>query len=214
MDNMKIWTALKRPPETALKKITGGRLSGMTDIKPQWRYEAMTELFGPVGVGWKYEIKDLWIESGAGDIRVANALISLYYMHEDKWSEAVPGVGGSMLVAKESAGPHTSDECYKMAITDALSVAMKFIGVAADIYSGLWDGSKYLEPVFRFKPGEKDNIIKQVLRCLDAGDEHGLQEILSEYKQPEEKIKVWALFNSGQRKVIKELTKEFIVKDK
>ena len=32
-----------------------------------------------------------------------------------------------------------------MAITDALSVAMKMIGVAADIYAGRWDGSRYNE---------------------------------------------------------------------
>ena len=30
-----------------------------------------------------------------------------------------------------------------MALTDALSVAMKQLGVAAKIYEGLWDGSKY-----------------------------------------------------------------------
>ena len=33
-----------------------------------------------------------------------------------------------------------------MATTDALGVAMKHLGVAADVYMGLWDGSKYIEP--------------------------------------------------------------------
>ena len=50
-----------------------------------------------------------------------------------------------MLVAQESSGLRASDEAYKMAITDALSVALKVLGVAADIYAGLWDGSKYLD---------------------------------------------------------------------
>ena len=48
-----------------------------------------------------------------------------------------------MLVTKESKGLHTSDEGFKMALTDALGVAMGKIGVAADIYMGQWDGSKY-----------------------------------------------------------------------
>ena len=58
----------------------------------------------------------------------------------------------------------------------------------------------------RFKPGEKEEIVKQVLQALDDGDEQGLKQILAEYESPEEKMKVWALFNSSQRAAIKELT--------
>ena len=143
MENMKIWNELKQPPKTALKKITGGRLIGMTDIKPQWRYQALTELFGPCGFGWRYEIVKEWTEPGSDGQVFAFADINFYYKHEDTWSEAIPGTGGSMLVTKESKGLHNSDEAFKMAVTDALSVACKMIGVAADIYSGFWDGSKY-----------------------------------------------------------------------
>jgi hypothetical protein len=65
----------------------------------------------------------------------------------DAWSAPITGIGGAALIAKEKNGLHTNDEGYKMATTDALSVAMKQLGVAADIYMGLWDGSKYKEPV-------------------------------------------------------------------
>ena len=41
----------------------------------------------------------------------------------------------------ESKGAYVSDECYKMALTDALSVAMKALGVAADVY---FEKGKYL----------------------------------------------------------------------
>lgn len=146
--NMQYWDALKHPPESTLKKIMGGRLSGMTDVKPQWRYEIMTKTFGPCGEGWKYTIDKLWTEPGAHDQVMAFALVSVYYRgaEDDQWSAPTPGIGGSMLVAKEVSGLHTNDEGYKMAVTDALSVAMKLLGVAADIYSGYWDGSKYKEP--------------------------------------------------------------------
>ena len=50
-DNLKLWEAVKQPPASALKPIGGGRLKGMTDIKPQWRYLVMTEQFGPCGFG-------------------------------------------------------------------------------------------------------------------------------------------------------------------
>jgi hypothetical protein len=126
-----------------LKQIAGGRLKGKTDINPQWRYEAMTEAFGPCGVGWKYEIARVWNEPGEAKQVFAFAEVKLYYKDGDTWSEAVPGIGGHMLIVHEQSGLHCNDEAYKMAITDALSVAMKALGVAADIYAGRWDGSKY-----------------------------------------------------------------------
>lgn len=145
MDNMKIWDSFKAPPENALKKITGGRLKGMTDISPQWRLRAMTEQFGPIGTGWKYEIVKLWNEP-LGDQIACFAHIQLRYLEDaDTWSHPVEGIGGSMLLIKEKAGMHASDEGYKMALTDALSVAMKQLGVAADIYQGFYDG-KYQKP--------------------------------------------------------------------
>jgi len=137
------WDAVKTPPTEALKKITGGRLIGMTDIKPQWRYSAMTETYGLCGIGWKYEIVKKEIYDGSDGQKVAVVDINLYIKSEGEWSNAIPGTGGSMLIAKEKSGPYTSDECFKMAMTDALSVAMAKIGVASDIYMGLWDGSKY-----------------------------------------------------------------------
>ena len=47
------------------------------------------------------------------------------------------------MVTKESKGLYNSDECYKMAVTDALSVALKMIGVGADIYMGYPPETKY-----------------------------------------------------------------------
>jgi hypothetical protein len=164
-ENMVNWNKLARPPKDALKQIQGGRLSGMTDIKPQWRYRVMTEVFGPAGVGWTYEIVKLWTEPGSEGQIFAFAEIKLYTRMPDNsagernwstsrlpeegsdyWSAPIPGIGGSMLVSKEQKGLHSSDEGFKMAVTDALSTALKMIGVGADVYEGQWDGSKWKGP--------------------------------------------------------------------
>ena len=143
-DNLYLWNKLKQPPATALKTINAGRLKGKSDINPQWRYQALTEQFGPCGVGWKYEVVRVWQEHGSDEQVFAFAEVNLYYWAGDsEWSEPIPGYGGSMLVAKEKSGLYSSDEGYKMAITDALSVACKMIGVAADVYAGRWDGNQY-----------------------------------------------------------------------
>lgn len=143
MNSMETWNKISKPPLTALKPISAGRLKGKSDINPMWRMQAMTELYGPCGTGWKYTIDKLWSESGDGVQMASFALVSLYYKIGEYWSEPIPGIGGSMLIEQESKGPHTSDEAYKMAVTDALSVAMKSLGMAAEIYLGNFDGSKY-----------------------------------------------------------------------
>ena len=138
-----IWKLLARPPKTALKQISGGRLKGMTDINPQWRYEIMTEVFGMVGVGWKFTIDKTWFEQASDNQVFAFAQVSVFVKNGDNWSDAIQGQGGSMLIEQEKNGPHSCDEGYKMAITDALGTALKMLGVASDIYAGRWDGSKY-----------------------------------------------------------------------
>lgn len=150
---------LSHPPAWALRQIGAGRLKGKTDINPQWRYEALTSVYGPCGIGWKYEIVRLWNEPGHGNEIFAFSEIKLYVKNGEVWSEPIPGIGGSKLVMQEAGGAHNSDEGYKMATTDALSVAAKMLGVGAAIYAGLWDGAKYKDE----KPPTDDEIRKSFM---------------------------------------------------
>ena len=138
-----IYESLSRPPKYALREIQAGKLKGKTDINPQWRYEAMTQKFGLVGIGWKYEVQKLWTEAGAGNEKLAFAQVAVFVKDGDAWSEPIVGIGGSKLVQFEKGAFVSNDEGYKMAVTDAFSTALKMLGVAADIYAGRWDGTKY-----------------------------------------------------------------------
>lgn len=131
---MEKYNKLKTPPEWALKPIKGGRLKGKTDISPQWRIQAMTEVYGICGIGWSYKINRVWREDGADGQVFAFAEVEISIVSGGYLS--IPGIGGSMLISKESGGLHCNDEAYKMAVTDALSVALKFLGVGADVYAG------------------------------------------------------------------------------
>lgn len=134
MNNLELYNKVRSVPDEALKKIKGGRLNGYSDINPMWRIKTLTQHFGLCGVGWKIEILKQWLETGANGEISAFCNINLYIKANDCWSEPIPGTGGSSYVAKEFKGMYTSDECYKMALTDAISVACKFLGFAADIY--------------------------------------------------------------------------------
>ena len=145
MDNLTIYNEVRNVPDSAKRRIEAGRLKGKTDINPMWRIKALTEKFGPCGFGWKYVITDKRLEQGANGEVAAFLDIDLFVKADGVWSDAIPGTGGSAFVAKEKNGLYTSDECFKMALTDAISVACKALGFGADVY---WDAdrSKYDKP--------------------------------------------------------------------
>lgn len=144
MENMEIYDACRSVPETAKKAIAAGRLKGKTDINPMWRIKRLTEQFGPCGIGWYYKPVRKWLETH-GDEIAAFVDIELYVKIGGEWSMPIAGTGGSMFAARQKDGVYVSDECYKMATTDAISVACKQLGVGADVY---WDAdrTKYDDP--------------------------------------------------------------------
>ena len=142
--NLLVFNKVRQVPQSALKIIGAGRLKNMSDVNPMWRILAMTDTFGICGIGWKYEITKQWTETYGNEIK-GFCNINLYIKVNGEWSDAIPGTGGSSFVSIERNGAYVNDEVYKMALTDALSVSMKSIGVAADIYfaKGADLGTKY-----------------------------------------------------------------------
>lgn len=183
MSNLKLYDAVRSVPENAKKQITGGRLSGMTDINPMWRIKTLTEQFGICGIGWKYVITAKRLEQGANGEIAAFVDIDLYIKIDGEWSDPIPGTGGSTFVAKERNGMYTSDECFKMALTDALSVACKALGFAADVYFEK-DRTKY-------DTQDKKSVLteKQVNRLFAIGNSKGVspeqikKAIIKDYKK-------------------------------
>ena len=143
MDNMRYYNAAREVPQEAQKAFNNGSFSG-TDINPMWRIKKMTEMFGPCGIGWYYEILSERAEEHH-DTTMAIVDINLYIKVDGEWSKPIPGTGGNTLVKQAKGGLRASDEGYKMALTDALSVACKALGVGADIYFSK-DATKYTQP--------------------------------------------------------------------
>lgn len=146
MDKMQIYNAVRAVPETAKKAFNNGSFSG-TDINPMWRIKTLTEQFGPCGAGWYYEIVSERCEEHH-DTTMAIVDVKLYWnltgdLTNPTWSAPIYGTGGNKLVAMTKNGAKASDEGYKMALTDALSVACKALGIGADIYFDKDASSKY-----------------------------------------------------------------------
>lgn len=135
--NLRFYSQGCKVPEDALKPIRAGRLKGMSDVNPMWRMKRMTEIFGPIGFGWRYEIVKQWTETYGNEVKCfCNIHLFVRDPETKEWSEAIPGNGGSAIVSMESKGAYVNDEAYKMALTDALSIAMKPLGIGGEIWYG------------------------------------------------------------------------------
>jgi len=164
---MENYKKMSKPPEWAIKKIEAGRHKGMSDIKPQWRYEIMTEVFGPCGFGWWWTVDSVdYRDCNNGEI-VVIAKVSLYWKDGDKVSEAIPGFGGDKLVKKESAGLFVDEDAVKKAVTDALGKAMQLLGVGAEVYRGTNNtANEFASSIFGEALTEGDKKVKRVLEEL------------------------------------------------
>ena len=142
MENMKIYNRFREVPAEAKKTIQAGKLKGFTDINPVWRIKMLTEEFGPCGFGWYISDEQHWTETIANETAVF-CKVSLVVKHPEsgEWSAPIIGIGGSKLAGK-GKGEGLDDEAYKMAYTDAISIACKALGMAADIYYAK-DRTKY-----------------------------------------------------------------------
>lgn len=143
MDNLWLYNKYREVPASALKPFDNGKFKG-TDINTMWRIKCLTEEFGACGFGWYFDIMKLWEVAGQNGELMCFAEIKLYIKKNDEWSKGISATGGSKLITYvQSKQYHTnSDEGYKMAITDALGVACKYLGFGADVY---WanDKTKY-----------------------------------------------------------------------
>lgn len=135
MDNTYYYELGRSVPDSAKKPIQGGRMNGKTDINPMWRIKKLTELFGPCGIGWYYRSVREWMETYDKTV-AAFVKIELFVKVNGEWSMPIQGTGGSTFVELQKGSPYVSDECFKMATTDAISVACKQLGIGADVY---WD---------------------------------------------------------------------------
>ena len=170
MNNMDIYERARQCPQNALRPITAGRLKGKSDINPMWRIKALTEQFGPCGIGWYYSIVRQWTEQGANGEIAAFVNIELKIKVDGEWSMPIQGTGGSTFVAREKNGLYTNDEAFKMALTDAISVACKALGFAADVY---WqqDSTKYSATYAANNAPSKPTHAPERIACTVCGQE-------------------------------------------
>ena len=131
-ENLRFWIPHCKTPKESTKNYNKKGFKG-TDINAQYRMRCMTEMFGPIGIGWGYEIKERWREESNGSL-FAYVLLQIWYkpakMERTFTGEIIGGTEGNF----------NPDEIWKSCITDALGKCMAQLGIGADVYMGEFDG--------------------------------------------------------------------------
>lgn len=138
--NLDVWETLeKTDPEFTKPFNRAGGFKG-TAIAPVYSIRRMTEMFGACGTGWGYDEPRFQTVSVGNDMLVY-CTVRLWYGSD---GNSVYGVGGDRVAFMRRDSMFVDDEAFKKAFTDALTNAMKHLGMSADVYMGLFDDNKYV----------------------------------------------------------------------
>lgn len=152
-ENRKIWDQLKETDPRLTKKINKG-FGDLTTIDPHWQIMKMTEIFGPVGKGWSYDVKYHYFET------YISAEVTIRWNINNNWLHYGPIASVQKLTRGKSNT--FDDECTKKAMTDALTKGFSHLGLCADVFMGKFDDSKYVEKLTEKYSNVNKDKIKEV----------------------------------------------------
>lgn len=141
-DNLAIWNRFANIDPAFTKPITGKSYKG-TSPNPQYVVQCLTELFGPVGKGFGWEV----IEENftpLGEEVLHWCRIRFWHESRDNWFEAY---GQTKALMKTRNGIMSDEDAPKKSLTDAIVKAASHLGIAANIFLGRWDDQKYVASV-------------------------------------------------------------------
>jgi len=160
-ENLKLWDSVCSTDPSATKSYKGvGGFSGTT-INSIYLIRKATELFGPIGIGWGYEIISETITEGApiavpvegsGPVlsdhkeKIHTLRLKLWYKHNGERGET-EHFGHTQMVYVNKYGIQTEQEPSKKSLTDAMKKCLSMIGFSADIFLGEFDNAEYRDQV-------------------------------------------------------------------
>jgi hypothetical protein len=145
--NLWLWRINEQTDPAHTKPVKLGR--SFTSIDPHYQVKRATETFGPVGIGWGWELAEevILLQGKDGEISLLKAKVTIWYLDPRNQERRTcgPVLGMNMI----STGGRVDDDAGKKAVTDALTKGLSYLGFSADVFMGLYDDSKYVEQLRR-----------------------------------------------------------------
>ena len=143
IENKALWKRAFTTDPAHVKPITGKQYKGNSP-KPYWIVERLTDEFGPCGIGWGFTILNERMERLTDTDTLHIAVVRFWFSLDGKRGE-FEQIGQTKATYKTRDGALMVDEdAPKKSVTDALVKCASYLGFAGDIFSGMWDDSKYV----------------------------------------------------------------------
>lgn len=168
LENLHIWKQVQSTDPRYTKPLEGAGFAG-TSINAEYMFMRATEIFGPVGTGWGYEIIEDRMLNGAplseqiyeNNKFVRNVLlrdadgtllfeqnhvlrIKFWYVIECDVRGELEAYGSTPYMYKTTTKIKTDGETHKKSLTDAIKKALSMLGFSADVWLGWHDIPDYL----------------------------------------------------------------------
>ena len=141
-NHLDLWNRFADIDPAFTKPITGKDYRG-TSPNPHYVIQCLTEMFGPVGVGFGWEVEqDEFTPIGEEVLHWCR----IRFWHTDR-SNGFSAYGQTKALMKTKNGLRLDEDAPKKSLTDAITKAASQIGIAANIFLGRWDDSKYVAEV-------------------------------------------------------------------
>lgn len=167
-DNLSIWKQVQRTDPRFTKPLEGAGFQG-TSINSNYMFMRATEIFGPIGEGWGYEVVEEKFLDGkplTEPVMENNKQVALRYLrdadgslfceqnHSIKiqfWYRSKDGkccyfesYGATPYRYQTQYGIKVDSEVIKKSLTDAIKKALSMLGFSSDVFMGMHDNPEYL----------------------------------------------------------------------
>jgi hypothetical protein len=163
--NLSIWTQVEKTDPAAQKPMFAADGANLTSINHNYQIKRATELFGPCGFGWGYDVINASIIDGAmvsnTQTKVSSVQIEFWYKHQDQVCKFSHFGQTPFVSVGTDEKAITDEDAHKKSLTDAIGKALSMLGFSADIYGQGSGDNVGKEPV------AEDEITKNIKACKD-----------------------------------------------
>ena len=168
-NNLSIWKRVQRTDPRFTKPLEGMGFIG-TSINSNYMFMRATEIFGPIGEGWGYEVLEekfidgkplvepvldernkqvatRFLRDGDGALfceQNHSIKIRFWYIIECETRGEFESYGATPYRYQTNYGIKVDGEAIKKSLTDAIKKALSMLGFSSDVFMGMHDNPEYL----------------------------------------------------------------------
>ncbi|MFK9072879.1 MULTISPECIES: hypothetical protein [Proteus] len=168
-NNLSIWKRVQRTDPRFTKPLEGMGFIG-TSINSTYMFMRATEIFGPIGEGWGYEVLEekfidgkplvepvldernkqvatRFLRDGDGALfceQNHSIKIRFWYIIECETRGEFESYGATPYRYQTNYGIKVDGEAIKKSLTDAIKKALSMLGFSSDVFMGMHDNPEYL----------------------------------------------------------------------